>query len=106
MNILVNIAPRNLTNVIFSAMKILLILLTILNAGTLIPWAVSAPMSIMAFDAPDSTKSVWPYVIIGAMILYPIFVIFCIYKTWSKYSLYWAAGPSVLFIIGLILINL
>ncbi|MCF8326429.1 MAG: hypothetical protein K9I84_15835 [Leadbetterella sp.] len=87
-------------------MKILLILLTILNAGTLIPWAISAPMSIMAFDAPDSTKSVWPYLIIGAMVLYPIFVIFCIYKTWSLQSIFWAAGPSILFIIGLILINI
>lgn len=87
-------------------MKIILILLTILNAGTLVPWAISAPMSIMAFDAPDSTKSVWPYLIIGAMVLYPIFVILSIYKTWSLHSLYWAAGPSILFIIGLILINL
>jgi len=87
-------------------MKIILILLTILNAGTLVPWAISAPMSIMAFDAPNSTKSVWPYLIIGAMILYPIFVILCIFKTWSLQSLYWAAGPSVLFIIGLILINI
>ncbi len=87
-------------------MKIILILLTIHNAGTLILWAISAPMSIMAFDAPDSTKSVWPYLIIGAIVLYPIFVILCIYKTWSQYSLYWAAGPSILFVIGLILINI
>ncbi|MCP9761992.1 hypothetical protein [Lacihabitans soyangensis] len=87
-------------------MKILLILLTILNAGTLVPWAISAPMSLMAFDAPDSTKSVWPYLLIGAMVLYPIFVIFCIYKTWSQNSIYWAAGPTILFIIGLILINI
>jgi hypothetical protein len=88
------------------AMKILLILLTILNAGTLVPWAISAPMSIMAFDAPDSAKSFCPYLIIGAIILYPILVIFCIFKTWSQQSIYWAAGPSLLFIICLILINI
>jgi hypothetical protein len=63
-------------------------------------------MSLMAFDAPDSTKSVWPYLIIGGMVLYPIFVIFCIYKTWLQQSIYWAGGPFSLFIIALILINI
>lgn len=87
-------------------MKILLILLTIINAGTLVPWAIAAPMSIMAFDAPDSTKSAWPYTLIGLLVLYPIFVIFCIYKTWAQNSIYWAAGPSIIFIIGLIILNI
>ena len=87
-------------------MKIILILLTIINVGSLIPWLISAPMSIMAFDAPDSNKSAWPYLIVALMILYPIFVIFSIYKTWSLQSVYWAAGPSVFFIIGIILLNI
>ncbi|MCP9768757.1 hypothetical protein EGI22_12595 [Lacihabitans sp. LS3-19] len=90
-------------------MKILLILLTIFNAGTLVLWVISAPMSLMVFDSPGSTESVGPYIIIGLMLLYPFFVFFCIYKTWSQKSKRWAAGPFfVLFIffIGLLIINI
>lgn len=66
-------------------MKLLLLLSQLLSVLTLIPWAIMAMFSPMLFDAPDSTKQMMPYIMIGLLLLYPFVIILCIVMGWR----YW-----------------
>jgi hypothetical protein len=84
-------------------MKLALILLQLLGGLTLIPWPMIAGMSFMAFDAPDSTKKLLPYLIVGIILSYPIILLFCYIMSWWMWShqhtvaaFIWSAAPFLL----------
>ena len=51
------------------------IALELAQAITLVPWLVVAGLSVMAFDAPGSTKMWQPWVFVGAVWSYPLWLL-------------------------------
>jgi hypothetical protein len=64
-------------------MKPIIILLQLLGGATLIPWAFGAMMSPMLFDSPNSAQKMFPYVIMGGLLLYPILLGGCFWYAWK-----------------------
>lgn len=93
-------------------MKLLLLLAQVLSCLTIIPWIIMAMFSPMFFDAPDSTKQLFPYIIVGLIVLYPFFIVFCIVfgvQFWRRRQIFRAFFisllPAMLFGLGFIIIS-
>ena len=58
------------------------IALELAQAITLVPWLVVAGLSVMAFDAPGSTKMWQPWVFVGAVWSYPLWLLAAGIASW------------------------
>lgn len=60
-------------------MRLVVYALMALAAASLLPWLMVAPMSLMAFDSGPNPIA---YGLVGAMLLYPVWLIYWLWRSW------------------------
>ena len=57
-----------------------------LYALSLVPWVFVAGMAVMAFDAPGSTEMLAPWLFVGAVWSYPLWLLVLAIVAWVLYA--------------------
>ena len=74
----------------------IMVIISAVYGLTLLLWAGTAPLSLMAFDAPGSTAMLAPWLIVGAVFSYPVLVIVGLVFGWWKRNYRWSLIAALL----------
>lgn len=69
-----------------NATRAWLIVSQVLYALSLLPWLVMAGMAVMAFDAPGSTELWGPWLFVGTVWSYPLWLLASAVVAWILYA--------------------
>ncbi|MEW5983800.1 MAG: hypothetical protein AB1806_15725 [Acidobacteriota bacterium] len=69
-----------------TATLVWLILSQALYILSLLPWLVAAGLAVMAFDAPESTRMWQPWLFVGVVWSYPLWLLACGAAAWVLYA--------------------
>lgn len=75
---------------------ITLLILQVLQLLTLIPWLPMAGLSVMAFDAPGSTKMWQPWLFVGLLWSYPVWLLLAGIGAWVLWAFHKNAASVAL----------
>lgn len=63
-----------------------MIILHLVQVATLVPWLLFAGLSVMAFDAPGSTKMWQPWALVLTIWSYPVWLLLAAGGSWILFS--------------------
>lgn len=93
-------------------MRIAVIIIQVIGGLTLIPWFAVAGLSFMAFDSPQSTKKITPWVFVLSIFTYPFILGGSYWWAWSnlisgniKSATFWSFLPIIIFVIAYFVIT-